>query len=399
MRETMKVIKNEKDYDIALKRISELMDVDPDIGTKEADELEVLGILVEKYEDEKYQMELPDPVEAIRFEMDQRGLSPRDLIPFIGSRSKVSEVLNSITPLSLKMIRSLHKGLGIPAEILLQDHQAKLPERIEFAKYPIKEMVTRDYFEGFKGDLKKAKEKGEELIRAFIITTAFPQNKAVLYKKNFRGSPKNDLHALSVWQMQAWSLANQVETSFDNHSLNLDSEWFDNLIRLSRFKNGPLLAQEYLNDSGIALVTLKHFSKTYLDGAAMKRKDGKHAVVLTLRYDRLDNFWFVLVHELAHIKLHIQPNNGDDFYLDDLDISGNQQEDEADQLSTGILIPPQYSDVLPTLKTADHIRSFSKKIGRHPSIIAGRIRRDRQNYRIFSNLVGNREVRVLFDGF
>ena len=99
----------------------------------------------------------------------------------------------------------------------------------------------------------------------------------------------------------------------------LDDEWFENLIRLSRFSNGPLLAREYLHDSGIAFVALRHFPKTYLDGAAMKRKDGKHAVILTLRYDRLDNFWFVLIHELAHIKLHILSNGGEDFYLDDLD--------------------------------------------------------------------------------
>ena len=395
----MKVIKSEKDYNTALKRIEEIIELDPAIGTKEADELEVLGILIQKYEDERYPMELPDPIEAIEFEMDQREMSRRDLVPFIGNKSKVSEVLSKKTPLSLKMIRSLHKGLGIPAEILLQDIEAKIPDAIDFIKYPIKEMWQRGFFGGFKGDLKKAKEKGEELIREFLTTAAFPQSSAGLFKKNFRGSAKNDLYALYVWQMRAWSLANQVVMSSNEDTPTLDDEWFENLIRLSRFSNGPLLAREFLHDSGIAFVALRHFPKTYLDGAAMKRKDGKPAVILTLRYDRLDNFWFVLIHELAHIKLHILSNGGEDFYLDDLDISGNKQEDDADRLATRMLIPSKYSRALSTLRTADQIQQFSRKTGRHPSIIAGRIRREKQNYRIFSNLVSNREVRNQFEEF
>ena len=113
-----KIIKSEDDYQTALARIEELMDARP--GSVQEEELELLALLVEKYESEHYPIDPPDPVEAIKFRMEQEGLEPKDLVKFLGSQSKVSEVLNYRRPLSLKMITSLHKGLGIPAEILIQ---------------------------------------------------------------------------------------------------------------------------------------------------------------------------------------------------------------------------------------------------------------------------------------
>src|SRR3990172_4038821 len=101
-----KIIKNEKDYKAALARINDLMDADP--GTPEGDELDLLVTLVELYEKAKYPIDLPDPVEAIKFRMDQLGLKQKDLIPHIGSRSKVSEVLSRQRPLSITMIRKLN---------------------------------------------------------------------------------------------------------------------------------------------------------------------------------------------------------------------------------------------------------------------------------------------------
>jgi HTH-type transcriptional regulator / antitoxin HigA len=111
-------LKNRHDYRRALKEIESLMQARR--NTPEGDRLDVLVTLVEAWERKHYPLDLPDPVEAIKYHMDQNGLAPRDLIPFIGSRNRVHEVLNRTGPLTLKMIWRLHAGLGIPAESLVK---------------------------------------------------------------------------------------------------------------------------------------------------------------------------------------------------------------------------------------------------------------------------------------
>jgi HTH-type transcriptional regulator / antitoxin HigA len=110
-------IRTKRDYERALRRIETLMDADP--GTDEGDELEVLATLVDVYEEKHFPVGAADPVEAILFRMDQQGLERKDLEPFIGSRHRVSEVINRKRGLSLDMIRRLHTGLGIPLEVLV----------------------------------------------------------------------------------------------------------------------------------------------------------------------------------------------------------------------------------------------------------------------------------------
>ena len=114
-------IKTEADYEAALAEIEELFEAEP--GTPEGDRLEVLTTLVEAYEDVHYSIPSPDPVEAIRYYMESRGLVRRDLEPYIGSRARVSEILNRKRPLSLTMIRRLNKELGIPADVLIEPYE------------------------------------------------------------------------------------------------------------------------------------------------------------------------------------------------------------------------------------------------------------------------------------
>lgn len=113
-----KVIKNETDYEAALAHVAELMDAQP--GTRAEEELELFALLVEQYEQEHFPIAPPDPVEAILFRMEQEGLTRKDMVVYMGSPSKVSEVLNRKRPLSLSMIRALYAGLHIPAEVLVQ---------------------------------------------------------------------------------------------------------------------------------------------------------------------------------------------------------------------------------------------------------------------------------------
>jgi HTH-type transcriptional regulator/antitoxin HigA len=121
---TIKPIRSERDYQRALSEIEQLMDAEP--RTPEGDRLDVLATLVDAWEQKHYRIEAPDPVEAILFAMEQRGLSRKDLEPFIGSRGRVAEVLNRSRTLTLSMIRRLHKGLGIPAEALIGDNPPRV---------------------------------------------------------------------------------------------------------------------------------------------------------------------------------------------------------------------------------------------------------------------------------
>lgn len=113
-------IKTEEDYKAALREVSAFFDNEPVPGSAEGDRFEVLITLVEAYEAKRYPIELPDPVEAIKFRMEQAGLTPKDLVPFIGRLNRVYEILNRKRPLTLNMIWKLHQKLGIPAECLIQ---------------------------------------------------------------------------------------------------------------------------------------------------------------------------------------------------------------------------------------------------------------------------------------
>lgn len=113
-------IKNELDYNQALERLEVIFDAKK--GTKEGDELEILSILIERYEKEKYPIEMPDPIEAIKFRMEQLGMKQKDLAEYVGFKSRVSEILNKKRKLTIEMIRNLSQKLNIPSEVLIQNY-------------------------------------------------------------------------------------------------------------------------------------------------------------------------------------------------------------------------------------------------------------------------------------
>ncbi len=117
----IKPIKNEQDYQEALSIIDSLMNAKP--NTKEMDKLEILTTLVESYEEQRYKIDAPDPIEAIKFRMEQEGLKQKDLVSIVGSKSRVSEILNRKRKLTIQMIRNLHNQLHIPIESLFLDYK------------------------------------------------------------------------------------------------------------------------------------------------------------------------------------------------------------------------------------------------------------------------------------
>lgn len=116
----IKPIKTEKDYEAALAHLEQIFDAEK--GSVEGDELEILSILIEKYEDEHYPIGYPDPIEAINFRMEQMGYNQTDLAKIVGLKSRVSEILNRKRKLTLDMIRILHNSLNIPTDVLIQNY-------------------------------------------------------------------------------------------------------------------------------------------------------------------------------------------------------------------------------------------------------------------------------------
>lgn len=114
----LRLLKTKKDYEQALERLEVIFDAKK--GSKEGDELEILGILIEQYENEHFPIDLPDPIEAIKFRMDQLGYTQTDLAKVVGLKSRASEILSRKRKLSLEMIRQLHEKLNIPTDVLIQ---------------------------------------------------------------------------------------------------------------------------------------------------------------------------------------------------------------------------------------------------------------------------------------
>ena len=393
-----KVIKSDDDYKAALKRIDEIFDADAD--SPEEEELELLVTLVEVYEDELYPIDLPSPIEAIKFSMEQQGLTRKDLEPFIGSRARVSEVLNGKRPLSLKMIRALHKGLGIPADVLLQEEGASIPEedsRMEWSKFPITEMYKRGWFEGFDGSLNDAKEQAEELIKGLLQPADSVSLLTAHCRRHVRSGSKSDQYSLLAWLARVISLTAKKKLP-DYEVMAEDADFLNNLLRLSYFDNGPALAKEYLEKHGVHLVVEKHLPRTFLDGVSMMLPRGNPLIALTCRYDRVDSFWFTLLHELAHIALHLRKDS-EDCFVDDLSVENEDtREVKANKWAENALIPKRlwkrYAGG--DLRDKELVFEIAKKQGIHPAIVAGRIRKELDDYKLFSRLTGNKQVRKLF---
>ena len=389
----MKIIKTEEDYDLALARLDELFDAKP--GTPEGDELEVLSLLMEKYEKENHAIDLPSPIEAIKFRMEQAGLRQADLIPYIGSSAKVSEVLSEKRPLTISMMKALHRDFGIPAEVFLginaDEKVAPLgdPERLPWA-----EMVKRGWLPDFKGTVQEAKADADILLKKLFHKSAQKCLEPALYRRSIRSKSPMDEAAVTAWTARIITLAcgRVAPVKFSKDAL--DKSFTEPLAKLSFLDDGPILAQEYLLKHGIHLVFEKHLPKTKIDGAATMLPDGTPVIGLSLRFDRLDNFWFNLFHELGHIALHF---DGDDIlFVDDFQSESKDLELEADEWGKEALIPSSVWRSAGPLNNEAAVKRFANNLGISPAIIAGRLRFERHNYRLMTDLVGNREVRKHF---
>ena len=179
----------------------------------------------------------------------------------------------------------------------------------------------------------------------------------------------------------------------------LNEVWLPELAALTRHSEGPGKAREMLRRKGICLIIEQHLPNTYLDGAAMLSATGHPIVALTLRYDRLDNFWFVLFHELGHVFQHLFSPLRLDFFDEEDGRESDAIEQEADKFAlTQLISETQWKQCLSRFAMSEEaVLIDAERLNIHPSIIAGRIRKERNNYRILNNLVGSSTVRRQFE--
>ncbi|MGB8338949.1 MAG: ImmA/IrrE family metallo-endopeptidase [Burkholderiales bacterium] len=402
----IKIIKAGDDYAQAMARLSALMTLDPKTGSKEDSELELLALVIEDYERKIVPPVVPDPVEAILFRMDQMKLGRKELEPYIGSTSKVSEVLSRKRPLSLPMIRRLHKGLGIPADVLIggvENTKAAIGDQpeMEYTKFPLKEMLERGCFGDFKGNAQRLKDYAEDMVLKFMHGFLPKQAEPAFLRAPLhqRGTRDADGYALLAWRLCVIKKARANPAPRDYKKGVITTKWLKDLARLSAFEDGPSLAREQLGMAGIILVVEPHFKGTYLDGAAML-DEGRPIVALTLRHDRLDNFWFVLMHELAHVAKHLDAAHP--LFTDNLDSPDEQdrQEREADDMAGEALIPQTAweKSAARTSHSSKDVIALAEKLGVHPAIVAGRVRHEARDFRILVKSLGHGQVSRHFAG-
>ena len=338
-----------------------------------------------------------DPVDAIKHYMEQKGFKQRDLVPMIGSRSKVSEVLSGTRAITMPMARALHRHLDIPAELLLQDPVVRVTDQIEemdWRRFPLSRMAKLGWIE----QSANLRANAEDLVRDLMQRAGGSQHVNAMYRKNDqnRSNAKTDPYALNAWCWRVLAQANEHDwdapylPSEDPHKMMRE------VAELSPPADGPLQAVQFLRDRGIAVQIVPHLPRTHLDGAAMRAKDGRPVIGLTLRYDRIDNFWWVLMHELAHATFHLDDSPA---FIDDLRLDGTDEtEQEADRLAQDALIPTvawEASGLTERLSPMAVI-GLAQQLSIHPAIVAGRARHVQGEYRRLSQFVGTGEVNHLF---
>ncbi len=265
---------------------------------------------------------------------------------------------------------------------------------IDWNLFPVKEMLNRKWL--LSGNI----DPIGAIKALFSDIFGNQQYELALHRKfHFNGNSPNE-YSLLAWQIWVLHTAKEKTKKIKVPKFNNDDYFLDQLIKLSTSTTGPLEAQEFLLSKGIILIVEPHLSSTYLDGAAMLLPNTSIPVIgLTLRHDRLDNFWFVLFHELGHIFLHL---NLERTSIVDEKVGEAKDEikieTEADNFALNNLLPAEKWDMCISrfYNNVDALNEDSKNLNIHPSIIAGRIRKEENNYKLFNDQIGLKQVRKLF---
>ena len=354
----IRIIKTDVQYRQALDEVTRLAETDPVVESANGARLELLAKLVEDYEKNRFSFSKPDPIDAILFRMEEKGLRQKDIADLLGGRNRASEVLSRKRQLTLPMIRALYEKLDIPPALLVQEPKAEY-----------------------------SSEGDPVLLR---------------HTQVFGGSARTNQVHIQLWLARVREIADSrgyLRGRYRPEHLSFETLRY--ISRLSWMPDGPRIAMNFLAERGIALVIEPHLPPTRLDGAAMIGRSGAPVIGLTVREDRLDNFWFTLIHELVHAWKHLDQENHRaiaDENIEKRAKASNDIEHEANETAAELLIDKatwrrSHAHLSPTVQT---IQEFATRMQISPAIVAGRVRRERDNYSLFTKLVGYRTVRAMF---
>lgn len=233
--------------------------------------------------------------------------------------------------------------------------------------------------------------------------TDLPPAAALSLRKKNDGSRRNakmDGYALHAWCLHVLAQGRSKELAKRYRRGSVTPAFLTEVVCLSTRSDGPRAAQALLAEHGVALVIARHLPRTHLDGAVMMAPEVHPVIGMTLRHDRLDNFWFCLLHELAHIGRHLGSDSSAVF-VDDLDLAASDddsKEIEADEWAREASIPHKawVRHPVANSQTIHNVCALASELGISPAIVAGRVRRASNNYKRLSDMVGNGEVRKQF---
>ena len=260
---------------------------------------------------------------------------------------------------------------------------------VVWGQLPRKEMLKRKWF-----DLPRNANPIEK-VKEYFLHAAGPQFATALHRKKMHSGNVPNEYALLAWQTRILERANAKINANEIGTFKPDDMWLPDLARLTRRNDGPVRARKLLAEKGIVLIVEPHLPGSYLDGAAMLADSDTPVIGLTLRYDRLDNFWFVLMHELGQIFLHLSNGIRFDFFDEEGAGDSDAIEAEADRFALDALIPENlWNQCLSRFALSEEaVKLDAEAIKIDPSIIAGRIRKERGNYSILNDLIGQGQVR------
>lgn len=343
------------------------------------------------------------PLALIRARISS-GMSQRDLASRLGLQEQQIQRYEATEygTANLRRLREVAAAVKLELSPGFESAEAELIEeetsaKLDWSKFPVAEMYRRHWFDGFDGTLAGARQAADSLVKDYIEAICV-RPAVALHRKHVRSGSELDGYALLAWECRILDLAGAVPLGKPYSEGAINEELISRLVTASRLEDGPLQAVDILAEIGIPLVIEPHLLGTHLDGASLLR-DETPVIGLTLRYDRIDNFWFVLLHELGHVADHLRKGKLTSTF-DDLDSGGGDRiEQEADSFAAEGLIPSAAWEhaLARYVRSADSVNEFAEELGISPAIVAGRIRREADNYVMLSELVGTGQVRRLFE--